>query len=341
MADQAPDNDQRLTRDAASAADAGCPVNGCGRPRLTRAATLAVALAVALAAPHAALSQQAAERASGVVFSTEGPPARSSRVEAARTVVDSPSFEPALTAASAAGPHSSGTADVQRPAGSPWWTPLASAALPGAGQAVLKQDRFVAYMAVEGYFWLRFFADRREGLRQRDAYRQLANDVARAWFSDEKPVGNFEYYERMEHFIESGVFDVVPGGSIQPELDTTTFNGSIWLLARRTYWIDPNTPPPEGSPAYLRAETLYRERAVLPAFRWSWRNAQLEQDLYRRTISQSNEAFRRAVQDLSVVLANHVLSTVDAYVTVRLQRTTTPERDYGLTVTVPWEMTRD
>ncbi len=249
---------------------------------------------------------------------------------------------PALAGAQAQADRTSGVtvpaAAVTRQAnGSPWWTPLASAALPGAGQAVLKQDRFVAYMAVEGYFWLRFFADRREGLRQRDAYRQLANDVARAWFSDEKPVGDFEYYERMEHFIESGVFDAVPGGSIQPELDTTTFNGSIWLLARRTYWTDPDTPPPEGSEAYLRAESLYRDRAVLPAFRWSWRDAQLEQDLYRRTISQSNEAFRRAVQDLGVVLANHVLSTVDAYVSVRLQRSVTPDQEYGVTVTIPWE----
>ena len=277
---------------------------------------LALAVLLVVSMPGVSSAQIGDERASGVRFS-----AASVANEGAR---------PALA---------SGVPATQVPAGSPWWTPLASAALPGAGQVVLKQDRFVAYMAVEGYFWLRFYADRREGLRQRDAYRKLANDVARAGFSTEKPVGNFEYYERMEHYIESGVFDAVPGGSIQPETDTTTFNGSIWLLARRTYWTDPDVPPPAGSPAYLRAEALYRDRAVLPAFRWSWRDAQLEQDLYRRTISQSNEAFRRAVQDLGVVLANHVLSTVDAYVAVRLQRAATPGRDYGLTVTVPWEPT--
>ena len=279
-------------------------------PRSLACAALAMAAAI-LIVPDAALGQASAGRASGVSYQQPAPIA---------------------AAPSAALP------DERTAAGSPWWAPLASAAVPGAGQAVLRQDRFVAYMAVEGYFWLRFFADRREGLRQRDAYRRLADDVARAYYAGDKPVGNFEYYERMEHFIESGVFDAIPGGAIQPEMDTTTFNGSIWLLARRTYWTDPDTPPPEGSPAYARAEALYRDRAVLPAYRWSWRDAQLEQDLYRRTISRSNEAFRRAVQDLGVVLANHVLSTVDAYVSIRLQRSATPAGDYGLSVTIPWEL---
>ena len=316
--------------------------------RRSRAASLGlVVLALMNAVPVASSAQGRVERSSGVTFA-------SAEVGTSGGSPAGPLGTPARSAAEAPVPRqaahvgggsrvasalASGMPGTQPVTGSPWWTPLASAALPGAGQAVLKQDRFVAYMAVEGYFWLRFYADRREGLRQRNAYRELANDVARAGFSSEKPVGNFEYYERMEHFIESGVFDAVPGGSIQPETDTSTFNGSIWLLARRTYWSDPDVPPPAGSEAYLRAEALYRDRAVLPAYRWSWRDAQLEQDLYRRTISQSNEAFRRAVQDLGVVLANHVLSTVDAYVAVRLQRSATPERGYGLTLTVPWEPT--
>ena len=219
---------------------------------------------------------------------------------------------------------------------SPWYTPLASAALPGAGQAMLRQDRFVAYMAVEGYFWLRYFADLREARRERDAYRELANDVARAFFSEEKPVGDFEYYERMQQYIESGVYDITPGGTLQPETDTTTFNGAVWLLARRTYWTNPELPPDPDSDAYLRAEALYRDRAITPEFRWSWRDAQLEQDLYRRTISRSNEAFRHSVQDLGVVLANHVLSTVDAYVSVRLQRSVREPERYGVTVSLPW-----
>ena len=271
---------------------------------------MAFALLCGTALSQAASAQDVAGRASGVTLTRVAEP------DTAR--------------------HHAGAPDEPDRRRSPWWTPLASAALPGAGQAVMRQDRFVAYMAVEGYFWLRFFADRREALRQRDSYRELANSVARAWFSDEKPPGDFEYYERMENFVESGVFDLVPGGVLEPETDTTTFNGSVWLLARRTYWVNPDFPPDPSSDAYMRAEALYRERAITPEYRWSWRNAQLEQDIYRRTISRSNEAFRQSVQDLGVVLANHVLSTVDAYVAVRLERSASDPRAYGVTVTIPF-----
>ena len=299
-----------------------------------RAAALGWALAVGAMAALGAARECAAQRldaASGISASAT----RSSGTAGVPALPASRAAFPDVGRASAGAEVSSGI-EPDAPRRSPWYTPLASAARPGAGQAVLRQDRFVAYMAVEGYFWLRYFADRREARREREAYRQLANDVARAFYSDAKPVGDFEYYERMEQYIESGVYDVIPGGTLQPETDTTTFNGSVWLLARRTYWTNPELPPDPGSEAYLRAEALYQDRAIAPEFRWSWRDAQLEQDLYRRTISRSNEAFRRSVQDLGVVLANHVLSTVDAYVSVRLQRSVSEPDRFGATLTVPW-----
>jgi hypothetical protein len=201
-----------------------------------------------------------------------------------------------------------------------WWAPVASAAVPGSGQALLGQDRFVAYLAVEAFAWLQYAVNLREGRRQRRAYRDLAHTVARAYFGPDRPVGDFEYYERMEHFVESGVYDALPGDDdVEPEQDPTTYNGSIWLLARQTYWDDPNVPPDPGSPAFQSALAFYARRAVRPEYRWSWRNAQLEQDLFRRTITSSNDAFRRSVQDLGAVIANHVLSTVDAYITLRLR----------------------
>lgn len=209
-----------------------------------------------------------------------------------------------------------------RPIGSPgpWWAPAASAALPGAGQAQLGQDRFVGYLAIEGFLWLRYLTDRREGIRQRNAYRDLALDVSRAPFGGTKPTGDFEYYERMEHWIASGVFDSDPASpGLDPETDTTTFNGAMWLLARRTYWTRPDTPPPVGSPAYVAALSFYEQAAVRPAFEWSWRGARLEQDIYRRHIKESNDAFRHAISDVGIVIANHVLSTVDAYISLRLR----------------------
>ena len=202
----------------------------------------------------------------------------------------------------------------------PRWAPALSAALPGAGQARLGQDRFVGYLAIEGFLWLRYFTDRREGIRQRNAYRDVALEVSRAPYGGSKPTGDFEYYERMEHWIASGVFDADPGTSgLDPETDTTTFNGAMWLLARRTYWTQPNMPPPVGSPAYLAALSFYEQSAVRPGFEWSWRGARLEQDIYRQHIRRSNDAFRHAISDVGIVIANHVLSTVDAYISLRLR----------------------
>ena len=209
-----------------------------------------------------------------------------------------------------------------RPIGAPdpWWAPAASAALPGAGQAQLGQDRFVGYLAIEGFLWLRYLTDRREGIRQRNAYRDVALEVSRAPYGGSKPTGDFEYYERMEHWIASGVFDADPSSpGLDPETDTTTFNGAMWMLARRTYWTRPDTPPPIGSPAYLAALNFYEQAAVRQAFEWSWRGARLEQDIYRRHIKESNDAFRHAISDVGIVIANHVLSTVDAYISLRLR----------------------
>ncbi|HEX2781855.1 MAG TPA: hypothetical protein VHM30_20275 [Gemmatimonadaceae bacterium] len=200
-----------------------------------------------------------------------------------------------------------------------WWAPLASAVVPGAGQARLDQDRFVGYLAMEGFLWARYFVDRRQGVEERNRYRDLALRVSRAQFGGPKPQGDFEYYERMEHWIASGAYDTDPGSSFVPESDTTTFNGAMWLLARRTYWPSPDTPPPPGSNAYAAALRFYERYAVPSDFQWSWRDAPLHQDVYRRHIRASNDAFRRTITDVGAVLANHVLSTVDAYVSLRLR----------------------
>lgn len=230
----------------------------------------------------------------------------------------------------------------QRPADYPWWVPLASAAIPGAGQARLGQDRFIAYLALEGFLWARYAADRREALRERAAYRRVAMLVSRAAYPGDKPVGDFEYYERMEDWVASGNFDRDPNTAVlEPETDTTTYNGAMWLLARKTYWPTPTTPPPPGSGAALAALRFYEESAIRPQFQWSWRNARYEQDVFRRHIRASNEAYRHAIEDIGVVIANHVLSTVDAYISLRLHlgaaQAPGTREDVGLTATIPWE----
>ena len=217
------------------------------------------------------------------------------------------------------------------------WSVLASAVVPGTGQALLRQDRMVAYLAVEAFAWARYRADVREGQRARAMYRRLASEVARRPFSTFRPVGDFEYYERMEKFVESGAFDAVAGGELDPEPDTTTANGSTWLLARQTYWADPFTAPPIDSREWAEAEKFYRERAVRPEYRWSWTNARLEYAEFRRTIRRSNNAYRNSLEDLGLVIANHALSTVDAFITVRLRRQGTGQTQrFELIGTVPF-----
>lgn len=219
-----------------------------------------------------------------------------------------------------------------------WWIPVASAVVPGAGQARLGQDRFVGYMAVEGYLWIRYLTDRRAGTDARNAYRDMALRVSRAGFPGPKPQGNFEYYERMEHWIASGIYDSDPGAAFAPETDTTTFNGKMWSIARKTYWSDPTTPPPVGSAPYEAALRFYRQNAVTPEFQWSWRNAPLHQDVYRRSVRASNDGFRHAVQDIGAVIANHVLSTVDAYISLRLRLGESADgSSVGIGATLPFE----
>jgi hypothetical protein len=200
-----------------------------------------------------------------------------------------------------------------------WWAPLASAAAPGSGQAVLGQKRWLPYLAFEVWAWIQYIDTRQEGRRRRREYQSLARDVARASFPGPYPVGDFEYYEHMLKNVESGDFDVLAGGEIDPETDTTTFNGRRWLDARRLYWEDPDNAPAVGSPAYLNALEFYQGNAIPTAYRWSWRSATLEYDMFRRTIVRSNVAYKRSVEYLGVIIANHALSAVDAFVTLRLR----------------------
>jgi hypothetical protein len=200
-----------------------------------------------------------------------------------------------------------------------WWAPFASAVAPGSGQAVLGQKRWLPYLAFETWAWIQYIDTRREGGRRRREYQAIARDVARSRFPGPYPVGDFEYYEHMLKNIESGDFDVLPGGEIDPETDTTTYNGRRWLDARRLFWEDPNDAPPVGTPAYRSALEFYQANAIPTLYRWSWRTATLEYNTFRRTIVRSNVAYKRSVEYLGVIIANHALSAVDAFVTLRLR----------------------
>jgi hypothetical protein len=74
------------------------------------------------------------------------------------------------------------------------------------------------------------------------------------------------------------------------------------------------------SAEYQRALDFYRRTAVSDAFRWSWFDATLEQDVYIQTIRSANRSYQRAVNVLGAVAVNHLASLIDAYVSVRIRR---------------------
>lgn len=226
----------------------------------------------------------------------------------------------AVFAAAAAG--SSAAAQVDSSVRRLWVRPVASLVVPGTGQWLAGQDRAAVFLAAELYLVARVVQLTREAHREADRFRDLALAVARRAFTPGPRDTVFEYYETMEHFAESGAYDSDPGAGFAPEPDPSTYNGSVWLLARRTFWGDPAVPPEATSPEYQRALQFYQARAVGPGYRWSWHGASLEHDVFRQSIRRSDAAFRRAQSQVGLLLANHVLSAVDALIATRLRAAT-------------------
>jgi hypothetical protein len=199
-----------------------------------------------------------------------------------------------------------------------WVPPLASAIMPGTGQLLAGHDRGAVYLVTETFLLARFVSEQREAGREADRFRDLAFEVARRSFGPGLRDTAFGYFEELAKFIESGPFDMDPGAPLVPPLDDRTFNGHIWRLARETFFQHPDSFPGPDAEEYQRALEFYRRRAVGPNFQWSWRGAGLEHDLFRQTMRASDRAFRTATQHLGALLANHLLSAIDAFVSHRL-----------------------
>ena len=221
------------------------------------------------------------------------------------------------TAAALGGVASRGAG--QGSSGLPHWVPpAASLVLPGTGQLILGQDRGILYLAVEVFALAGYLRQHDLGTSEGDRYRDLAFQVARAPYAPTVRDTVFEYYEQMARFGASGAFDQDPGPALVPESNAQTYNGAVWLLARRTFWTDPNTPPPANSPEYQRALQFYLERAVGPGFLWTWQGASLERQTYVQSIRRSDGAYREAQSYVGLLLANHAVSFVDAAISMRL-----------------------
>lgn len=197
---------------------------------------------------------------------------------------------------------------------------LASALVPGAGQYRLDAGRWVAYLGVELWAWLTYIDARSEVADLGGQYRDLAWAVARRISVGARADREFEYYEAMSSFGESGSFDADPGtGGVQPEEDETTFNGTIWSLARAIYYPAGSDSIPPTAQEHEAALDYYERNAIEPAYAWSWGGNQLEHEHFRTLIRRSDEAARAGTTILGVILVNHVVSAVDALIAARLR----------------------
>ncbi len=198
----------------------------------------------------------------------------------------------------------------------------ASLALPGAGQAALGLRRWPAYLALEaGFWWL--WADARGDFRGfRDGYRDLAWEVARIREGPRRD-GGWSYYETMSRYVASGAFDIDPAPGLQPEEDPTTWNGTVWEIARGVY-LPGGVSDPEA-PEYALALDWYRQRAAGPGFLWSWSGRASDLDRFRALIGSADDARRTQTTALGLILANHLVSAVDALIAARIMTPGRPE----------------
>lgn len=194
----------------------------------------------------------------------------------------------------------------------------ASLILPGAGQAALGVGRWVVYPLLEAAFWTLHLEAASDVRRLSTAYRDLAWEEARVP-TDPGPRqdGSWGYYETMSQFITSGAYDLEPGTrGLQPEVDESTYNGSVWSLAQGLF-LPPDGAGP-GTEAYERALDYYREGAAGPAFLWSWSRLE-DLERFRGLIDEADAEARLRSTALGLVLANHLVSAVDALVVARLR----------------------
>lgn len=188
---------------------------------------------------------------------------------------------------------------------------LLSLAIPGTGQLRDGKDRGWAYLALEAAGWAAWAERRHRGGELRTRYRDLAWEAGRIQ-SGPRMDGDFPYYETLASWERSGAYDADAGaGGIQPEEDVTTYNGSIWSLARGLFL--PPGGADEESEAYARALEYYRNRAYGEAFLWDWSGSPGAQARLGDLIEESDDRFQQATIVMGAVLVNHLASAVDAW----------------------------
>jgi len=187
--------------------------------------------------------------------------------------------------------------------------------VPGLGQRALGQWRGWVYLSVELVGWALYVDRRRAAADYRDGYRDFAWANARLQ-TDPRRDPAFPYYETLSHWQRSGAFDTdLATEGIQPEGDATTYNGAIWARAVGLFLGGGVGEPTD--PGYETALGYYRDRAWGPEYLWDWSGTGDAMGEFAGLIESSDDRARQATNVLGVVIANHLVAAVDAYLSAR------------------------
>ncbi len=176
----------------------------------------------------------------------------------------------------------------------------------------------MAYMAGELWAWTQYLDRRREGRRLQKAYRDLAWFVARRVSSGRRVDGELEYYEAMTQYQASGAFESSPG--TRESNQKTTPRPSMdrsGLLAREIYSLDDPDIPEGGIGSVRQGASVLPGKGHTPVLRLELEQQYPPTGGIRRP-DPGVTRISRGTTMVGVILANHLLSAVDALVSGRL-----------------------
>ena len=192
---------------------------------------------------------------------------------------------------------------------------LRSLLVPGLGQFALGNRRGWAYAGLEVLGWLWYLDRRVKGTGLRGEYRDYAWQKARLQ-SGPRVDGDFDYYEVLSQWERSGHFDLDLGREgTQPELNPSYYNGMIWTRALGIFSVGQSSGP--GDPEYESAIRYYEQYAYGTGFLWNWTGTPGGRSTYADIIRKSDDRFRQARNAVGFVIANHLVSAADAFVSGR------------------------